>query len=83
MSMLSDAYTHNDNEPVIVLATELRNVLKVVIITKVESIFNTIFKSIPYEVRQKEKQPEGVPHFYHTIIHLTSRLLGIYIESHI
>jgi Predicted AAA-ATPase/PD-(D/E)XK nuclease superfamily len=78
MSMLADAYTHNDNEPVIVLATELRNALKVVNIKKVESIFNTIFKSIPYEVWQKENE-----HFYHALIHLTFRLLGIYIESQV
>ncbi len=78
MSMLADAYTHNDNEPVIVLATELRNALKIVNIKKVESIFNTIFKSIPYEVWQKENE-----HFYHAIIHLTFRLLGIYIESQV
>jgi hypothetical protein len=78
MSMLADAYTHNDNEPVIVLATEIRNALKVVNIKKVESIFNTIFKSIPYEVWQKENE-----HFYHALIHLTFRLLGIYIESQV
>ena len=78
MSMLADAYTHNDNDPVIVLATELRNALKIVNIKKVESIFNTIFKSIPYEVWQKENE-----HFYHALIHLTFRLLGIYIESQV
>jgi Predicted AAA-ATPase/PD-(D/E)XK nuclease superfamily len=78
MGMLADAYTHNDNEPVIVLATEIRNALKVVNIKKVESIFNTVFKSIPYEIWQKENE-----HFYHAIIHLTFRLLGIYVESQV
>jgi Predicted AAA-ATPase/PD-(D/E)XK nuclease superfamily len=78
ISLLADAYTHNDNEPVIVLATEIRNALKVVNIKKVESIFNTIFKSIPYEVWQKENE-----HFYHALIHLTFRLLGIYVESQV
>ena len=77
MGLLADAYTYQD-EPVIVLATEIRNALKVVNIKKVESIFNTIFKSIPYEIWQKENE-----HFYHALIHLTFRLLGIYIESQV
>ena len=78
IGMLANAYTHDDNESVIVLATEIRNALKVVNIEKVERIFNTIFKSIPYEIWQKENE-----HFYHALIHLTFRLLGIYIESQV
>ena len=74
---LADSYT-NQNEPNIVLATELRNALKVADLKKVESIINTVFKCIPYEIWQKENE-----HYYHAIIHLTFRLLGIYIESQV
>ena len=74
---LADSYT-NQNEPNIVLATELRNALKVADIKKVESIINTVFKCIPYEIWQRENE-----HYYHAIIHLTFRLLGIYIESQV
>ena len=77
LGMLADAYTHQD-DPVIVLATEIRNALKVFNLKKVESIFNTVFKSIPYEIWQKENE-----HYYHAIIHLTFRLLGIYVESQV
>ena len=77
LMFLADAYT-NQSEPNIVLATELRNALKVANMPKVESIINTIFKSIPYEVWQRENE-----HYYHAIIHLTFRLLGIYIESQV
>ena len=75
---LADAYTNDQEDSVVVLATELRNALKVANMPKVESIINTIFKSIPYEIWQRENE-----HYYHAIIHLTFRLLGIYIESQV
>ena len=76
LEMLMKAYSYNQYR--MVLATELRNALKVADLKKVESIINTVFKSIPYEIWQKENE-----HFYHAIIHLTFRLLGIYIESQV
>jgi Predicted AAA-ATPase/PD-(D/E)XK nuclease superfamily len=78
LGMLAQAYTHSYDEPIVVLATEMRDALKIANFKKVESIFNTIFKSIPYEIWQKENE-----HYYHAIIHLTFRLLGIYVESQV
>ncbi len=78
ISLLADAYTHSYNEPIQVMATEIRNALRIADLRKVESILNSVFKSLPYEVWQKENE-----HFYHAIIHLTFRLLGIYVESQI
>jgi hypothetical protein len=78
ISLLADAYTHSYNEPIQVMATEIRNALRVADLKKVESILNSVFKSLPYEVWQKENE-----HFYHAIIHLTFRLLGIYVESQV
>jgi hypothetical protein len=78
MSLLADAYTHSYNEPIQVMATEIRNALRIADLRKVESILNSVFKSLPYEVWQKENE-----HFYHAIIHLTFRLLGIYVESQV
>jgi disulfide oxidoreductase YuzD len=43
-----------------------------------EGILNTIFKSLPYQLWQKENE-----HFYHAIIHLTFSLLGVYIQSEV
>lgn len=78
VSLLADAYTHSYNEPIQVMATEIRNALRIADLKKVESILNSVFKSLPYEVWQKENE-----HFYHAIIHLTFRLLGIYVESQV
>jgi Predicted AAA-ATPase/PD-(D/E)XK nuclease superfamily len=78
LEMLADSYTNSQYESVTILATEIRNALRVADMRKVESIFNTIFKSIPYEIWQKENE-----HYYHAIIHLTFRLLGIYAESQV
>jgi PD-(D/E)XK nuclease superfamily len=75
---LADAYTNSYNEPIQVMATEIRNALRIADLKKVESILNSVFKSLPYEVWQKENE-----HFYHAIIHLTFRLLGIYVESQV
>jgi hypothetical protein len=78
LGMLADGYTHSQDEPMVVLATEMRDALKIANFDKVERIFNTVFKSIPYEIWQKENE-----HYYHAIIHLTFRLLGIYVESQV
>ncbi len=78
LEMLADSYSHSQNDPIVILATEMRDALKVCNMAKVESIFNTIFKSIPYQIWQNENE-----HYYHAIIHLTFRLLGIYVESEV
>ena len=65
------------------MATQLRRILDSGELEKLQSLLNALFKSIPYEIWQKENEPGGVPHFYHAIIHLTFRLLGIYIESQV
>ena len=75
---LTNSYAHNTAQSIKVLATEIRNALRIVDLKKVESIFNTIFKSIPYQIWQNENE-----HYYHALIHLTFRLLGIYVESEV
>ena len=32
---------------------------------------------------QRENEPGGVPHFYHAILHLSFRVLNIYVESEV
>ena len=78
LGFLANAYTASPVGSVTVLATEIRNALRIVDLRKVESIFNTIFKSIPYQIWQNENE-----HYYHALIHLTFRLLGIYVESEV
>ena len=78
MEVLVNNYTQNPFESGKILADNLRNVLKTCELDKLQSFLNSIFKSIPYEIWQRENE-----HFYHAIIHLTFRLLGIYVESQV
>ncbi|MCU0341204.1 MAG: ATP-binding protein [Spirosomaceae bacterium] len=75
---LTNAYAHNRFRSIKVLAFEMRDALQIANFSKVESIFNTVFKSIPYEIWQRENE-----HYYHALVHLTFRLLGIYAESQV
>ena len=78
LEMLVNAYNESETESGKVLAVHLKKISDKCELDKLHSLFNTIFKSIPYEVWQKENE-----HFYHAIIHLTFRLLGIYVESQV
>ena len=78
LEMLLNNYHQNEFESGRVLAVNLRNLLLKGQIESLQALLNTVFKSIPYEIWQKENE-----HYYHAIIHLTFRLLGIYIESQV
>lgn len=78
LEVLLDAVLEYPNEQGIVLVDEIRKALLVGNIDKLESILNSIFKSLPYELWQRENE-----HFYHAIIHLTFTLLGVYIQSEV
>ncbi len=78
LEMLFDTYNQNEMASGRVLSVNLRNILLKCELEKLQPFFNTLFKSIPYEIWQKENE-----HFYHAIIHLTFRLLGIYVESQV
>jgi Predicted AAA-ATPase/PD-(D/E)XK nuclease superfamily len=78
LEVLVNNYTQNPFESGRVLAINLRNILNSGELNQLQPFLNSIFKSIPYEIWQKENE-----HFYHAIIHLTFRLLGIYVESQV
>ena len=78
LNMLANNYIQ---DPVLsgrVWANSLYKCLEKGEVDKLQSLLNSLFKSIPYEIWQKENE-----HFYHAIIHLTFRLLGIYVESQV
>ena len=75
---MANSYIQSPIETGRVLATQLREILDSGQLEKLQSLLNTLFKSIPYEIWQNENE-----HFYHAIIHLTFRLLGIYVESQV
>jgi hypothetical protein len=78
LNMLADSYIQDPALSGRVWANNLYKAIEVGDVDKLQSLFNTVFKSIPYEIWQKENE-----HFYHAIIHLTFRLLGIYVESQV
>ena len=78
LEMLFDSYNEDEMVSGRVLSVELRNILLKCELDKLQPFFNNLFKSIPYEIWQKENE-----HFYHALIHLTFRLLGIYVESQV
>ncbi len=78
IEFLAKAYSDNYSQSVQVLALQMHRALRELNFDKVKSIFNTIFKSIPYEIWQRENE-----HYYHALIHLTFRLLDIYATSQV
>jgi hypothetical protein len=75
---LMAAFSHDDLGFGLVYVDKIRKFLEKGEVDKIESILNTIFKSLPYELWQKENE-----HFYHAIIHLTFTLLGVYVQSEV
>jgi hypothetical protein len=78
LEILLDAVLEYPTKQGIVLVNEMRKALLVGDIHKLESILNSLFKSLPYELWQRENE-----HFYHAIIHLTFTLLGVYVQSEV
>ena len=78
LEVLLDAVLEYPTEQGIVLVNQMRKALLAGDIDKLESILNSLFKSLPYELWQKENE-----HFYHAIIHLTFTLLGVYVQSEV
>jgi Predicted AAA-ATPase/PD-(D/E)XK nuclease superfamily len=75
---LMAAFSHADLGFGVVYVDKIRQFLERGEIEKVEGILNTIFKSLPYELWQRENE-----HFYHAIIHLSFSLLGVYTQSQV
>ncbi len=78
LEVLLDAVREYPSDQGVVLVNELRKTLLAGNIDKLEGILNSLFKSLPYELWQKENE-----HFYHAIIHLAFTLLGVYVQSEV
>jgi hypothetical protein len=78
LEILLDAVLEYPNTQGIVLVNEMRKALLVGNVDKVESILNSLFKSLPYELWKKQNE-----YFYHAIVHLAFTLLGVYIQSEV
>ncbi|MDZ7898081.1 MAG: AAA family ATPase [Arcicella sp.] len=78
IEVLMAAYSQTDLGYGVVYVDKIKQFLERGEVDKIENILNTIFKSLPYELWQKENE-----HFYHAIIHLTFTLLGVYVQSEV
>lgn len=78
LEALANSYIDKEGEQSVSIAVNIRNALRECNIDKFQSQINSLFKSIPYTLWQKENE-----HFYHAILHLTFKLLGFYVESEV
>jgi Predicted AAA-ATPase/PD-(D/E)XK nuclease superfamily len=78
LNVLVNSYIQDEVNSGTTLVNKLRSSLETGDLEKVQQIINTLFKSIPYTLWQKENE-----HFYHAIIHLIFKLLGIYVDSEV
>ncbi len=78
LESLADAYIQSEQDQSGVLVYDIRQALMTCDMAKLERLINTLFKSIPYTLWQNENE-----HFYHAILHLSFRLLNIYVESEV
>ncbi len=78
LESLADAYIQGEQDQGGVLVYDIRQALMACDMAKLERLINTLFKSIPYTLWQNENE-----HFYHAILHLSFRLLNIYVESEV
>jgi hypothetical protein len=78
LELLSNAYISDNENTSVVLAEKLEEALINENFDEVKSIINTLFKSLPYTIWQNENEA-----FFHAILHLTFKLLGIYVQSEV
>lgn len=75
---LLQAYRGENNRSVLPYTYKLSEALENKDLSRVFSIINTVYSTLPYDLWQKENE-----RFYHAILHLTFSLLGTYIQSEI
>lgn len=78
LELLANAYISDNENTSVVLAAQLEEVLINENFEEVKKIINTLFKSLPYTIWQNENEA-----FFHAILHLTFKLLGIYVQSEV
>ncbi len=78
IEVLMASYSVSDLGYGVVYVDRLRQLLERGEIAQLEDLLNTIFKSLPYELWQRENE-----HFYHAIVHLIFSLLGVYVQSEV
>ncbi len=78
LEYLIDSYIQSQKDRGSVVVYDIRAALLACDMTKLQLLINALFKAIPYTIWQNENE-----HFYHAILHLTFRLLNIYVQSEV
>ncbi len=78
LEALANAFTTNPNKSTKIIALQIEDALIENKPEKLKNIINSLFKSVPYDHWQKENE-----HFYHAILHLTFKMMGIYTLSEV
>ncbi len=78
LEALANVFTSNRTDNAKIIASEIRTCLVNDKPEKLKNIINSLFKSVPYDHWQKENE-----HFYHAILHLTFKMMGIYTLSEV
>jgi hypothetical protein len=78
LNLLADSYMQDPLSTGRAWANNFLRALEKGELDKLQSLFNSLFKSIPYEIWQKENE-----HFYHALIHLTFSILGVFVQSQV
>ncbi len=78
LEALANAFTRSTNKSTKIIALQIEDALIENKPEELKNIINSLFKSIPYDHWQKENE-----HFYHAILHLTFKMMGIYTLSEV
>ncbi len=78
LEALTNAFTSNQENNAKILVAEIRNCLIERDTEKLKETINSLFASVPYDLWKKDNE-----HFYHAILHLTFKMMGIYTLSEV
>ncbi len=78
LEYLVNSYIQSQKDTGIVMVIDMRTALLAFDLDKFKALVNTLFKSIPYTIWQNENE-----HFFHAILHLTFRLLDMFVDSEV
>ncbi len=78
LEALANAFTDNSNKSTKIVAAQIEDALIEKDTEKLKETINALFASVPYDLWKKDNE-----HFYHAILHLTFKMMGIYTLSEV
>ncbi len=78
LESLSKIYISSEEKSATVIALQIEEALIERDTERLKETINTLFASVPYDLWKKDNE-----HFYHAILHLTFKMMGIYTQSEV